>query len=250
MLKIRGFTIVEILIAVVVIALLASVGMISYRTVQERAARASVLSTLNQGSETLEVRFVRKNDYPPNFAGTSFVPSEGVVTALWTNAPVVRTYSPGYLNDDENTQLFLNTCNANVPLVVGGKTYFTSCSFAGNSVNIHVKGQAGSNALIQGPTISRDTAETEMKCGIPECADVAQLIFDQFEEQGGAWPLESSGTIVPLPDPDVVTATGPATRFCFEARSEKYPEIVAHTMSGVRDPQAAPCPEDPELHYP
>lgn len=250
MLKPRGFTIVEILVTVVVIALLASIGIVSYRTMQERAARASVLTTLNQGSETLEIRYVRKNDYPPNFAGTSFIPSEGVVTALWTNAPVVRTYSPGYLTDDENTQLFLNACNANVPLVVDSKTYFTSCGFAGNSVNIHVKGQAGSNALIQGPTISRDFAKSKMSCSVPECSQVAELIFQQFEEQGGKWPLESSGTVVTLPDPDVVTATGPATKFCFEARSDKYPHIVAHTLSGDRNPQPTHCPEDPELHYP
>ncbi len=250
MLRNRGFTMVEILIVIVVIALLASIVVLSYNNSQRQAANSIVMASARHGSEVLEIQFARQRDYPPNLAGTEYVPTDGVATALWTNAPVVRTYSPGFLTPDQNTQLFLNSCNANVPLEVGSKTYFTSCGFAGNSVNVHVKGKAGSNALIQGPVISREAAASEMVCGIPECAAIAEEIFQQFEAQGGSWPLVSSGTAVTLPEPDQVTATGPATRYCIETRSERYADIVAHIKSEDTVLSEGPCPDDPELHYP
>lgn len=250
MYKRYGFTIVELLIVVVVLAVLAAIGIVMYLGAQERAAGVQVRATVNRGAEVLGIHFVRNRDYPPNFAGTEFVPEQDIATALWTNAPVVRTYSPGLLSPDENTQLFLNACNTNVPLVVGGSTYFTSCGFAGNSVNVHIKGQGSSNTLIQGPTIDKSLATSSLVCGIPECAETAQLMFEQFEAQGGSWPLQSSGKTVPLPEPDVVTATGPATKFCFEAWSVDYPNVVQHSTHSKKRPQPGRCPEDPELHYP
>lgn len=245
-----GFTIVEILIAIAVIAILAIISAVIYGGVQERAATVSVRATTNRGSDILGLHFIRNKDYPPNFAGTEFIPDQGVATALWTNAPIVRTYSPGFLSPEENTQLFINACNTNVPLVVSGSTYFTSCGFAGNSVNIHIKGQKGSNVLLKGPEIDKSLAESSMTCSVPQCAETAQLIFQQFEDQGGSWPLQSSGVTAPLPEPDVVTATGPATKFCFEVWSEDYPNVASHATPNKTTPQPGRCPEDPELHYP
>lgn len=244
-----GFSLVEILLVIVILATLVTIGLLTYRGSQHRAARAAVFSSVKQGAESLEIHRAQNKDYPPNFAGTEFLPSDGVVTALWTNAPVVRSYSPGLLTPEQNSQLFLNSCNANVPLVVGSTTYFTDCSYAG--INIHVKGKKGSNRVLKGPNFDRDYAESELSCGgVPECAAVAAAIFDKFEEQGGDWPIQVSGSQVSLPEPDVVTAVGPATKYCIEGRSALYYDVVAHITSDDVNPQPGECPYDPELHYP
>lgn len=248
MLKLRGFTIVETLLAVVILASLVTIAAVTYNGGVRQAARSAVFASIKQGSDVLEIQYTRSGDYPPNLAGTEFKPTDGVVTALWTNAPVVRTYSPGSLTDEQNAQLFLNSCNANVPLVVGSKTYFTACTYAG--INVHIKGQAGSNIVLHGPSFDKNYALSNMTCSVPECAEIAQTIIQEFEEQGGSWPIKPSGSQVTLPEPDQVTAIGPATDYCLEGRSAKFDDIVAHVLPGVERPKDGPCPDNPDLHYP
>ena len=245
MLKTVGFTIVEVLLVTVILASLATIGVVSYTATQKRAANSVVLASVDHGSEVLEIQFTRQRDYPPNFAGTEFVPSDGVVTALWTNAPQVRIHKN--LTPEQNAQLFLNACNANMPVVSGGTTYNTACAFAG--INLHVKGKKGSNVIFHGPEVTKAEVATEMTCAVPDCQAAALAIIEQFEAQGGTWPIRVSGGQVTLPDPELVT-TGVATKFCLEGRSDRYLDVVAHIKSGETSPQSGPCPDDPELHYP
>lgn len=51
----RGFTIVELLIVIVVIAILASISVVSYRGVQGRAHDASIYSDLKNFSDLIEI---------------------------------------------------------------------------------------------------------------------------------------------------------------------------------------------------
>lgn len=74
MYKRYGFTIVELLIVVVVLTVLAAIGIVTYLGAQERAAGVQVRATVNRGAEVLGIHFVRNRDYPPNFAGTEFIP--------------------------------------------------------------------------------------------------------------------------------------------------------------------------------
>lgn len=62
----RGFTIVELLIVVVVIAILAGITIVAYNGIQNRAKTSSVQSTLSQSAKALEVEKVKTgtNTYP------------------------------------------------------------------------------------------------------------------------------------------------------------------------------------------
>jgi len=78
----RGFTIVELLIVIVVIAILASIIFLGYRGVQNRAVDVSIKSDLQGGATELERVSVNKQEYPLTGAelnnGSGFVTSKDV----------------------------------------------------------------------------------------------------------------------------------------------------------------------------
>ncbi|MGH7218226.1 MAG: type II secretion system protein [Candidatus Microsaccharimonas sp.] len=61
----KGFTIVELLIVVVVIAILASITIVSYGGITEQAKMSSLSSTVNQYMKLLEMYHVENGTFPP-----------------------------------------------------------------------------------------------------------------------------------------------------------------------------------------
>lgn len=233
----------EILIAVVVLSVMASILLVGYGTWQRSMAVASVQSDLTQGAVGLKNFKNFNNGYPPNLAGIRFVGSPNVALALWTNASGVPVYEN--LTPDQNAQLLLFACNAYMPIVNNGTTYNTACSFAGQ--NIHVSGQKTTNVVLKGPTV--EMSEFELTCG-PICDQAQQDILDIFAQQGGTWPLSVTGDAVALPAPTNFSPTSNATAFCLQATSPAYNDIVFHVTNADERIQSGPCPDNPELHYP
>lgn len=64
----RGFTIVELLIIVTVIAILAAVVIVGYNGVQNRARTASVTNALSEAAKKLSVYHAEQNTFPANLA--------------------------------------------------------------------------------------------------------------------------------------------------------------------------------------
>ena len=62
--KLSGFTIVELLIVIVVIAILATISIVAYRGIQERTRAAEVSAGLNQAKKKLELYKVDNGNYP------------------------------------------------------------------------------------------------------------------------------------------------------------------------------------------
>jgi len=66
--KNRGFTIVELLIVVVVIAILAAITIVSYNGITQRAKEATVKNDAASASQTLAIDYVNTDTYPATLA--------------------------------------------------------------------------------------------------------------------------------------------------------------------------------------
>ena len=66
--KQKGFTIVELLIVIVVIAILAAITIVAYNGIQQRAYDTSVKSDLVAASKALELYKIDNGSYPNNFS--------------------------------------------------------------------------------------------------------------------------------------------------------------------------------------
>ena len=239
----RGFTIVEIMMIVAVLALLVAMTVVGYGSWQKQTAKGSVRSDLQQAVSGLENYKNFKNSYPPNMAGTGFAASPGVALKLSTNAPSIGVYQG--LTGDQNAQLFLNSCNANLFATPNN----TACSFQGNQTGakIHTKGTNGSNTIWDSPISQTDLG---ISCGSnqSQCDQAITSMIDQFVAQGGVFPIIVPNNHVALPEPTQVP-NGPASRYCIEGRASNYPEIVYYVLGDDKTLTAGECPNDPSLQY-
>lgn len=238
----RGFTLVELLLIIAVIAILAAITIVAYNGVQRRSAAGVTSATVADALKSLQLYYTYNKAYPSNIADTEYVPPLTVGVAFYTDTtqqPVYKNLTP-----DQNAQLFINTCNGFMPVTSGGTTYNTSCVYSGN--NAHIKGQVSSNVVIQGPTFGQ--ADVTLSCG-DACSAAQNNIIATFLAQGGTFPITVPKAGSALPKPTLVN-TGLATRFCLEGRSGQFTDVVYHSTSEDQTIEAGPCPPDPALHYP
>jgi type II secretory pathway pseudopilin PulG len=240
---VKAFSIVEIILIVLLLAILLAITALGFGTWQQRAASQSVRSDMQQAVGGLQDYKNFKNNYPPNLAGTGFAASPNVALKLSTNAPSIGVYEN--LEQDQNAQLFLNVCNANLFATPDN----TTCSFQGNKIGtkIHTKGTKGSNSIWNSPIAQ---SELTIDCGDEQaaCEQAVATMIDQFSAQGGEFPIEVPDKNVPLPEPTQVP-NGPASRFCLEGRANDYPAIVYYVMNDAQHITAGECPNDPSLQY-
>ncbi|MFZ1243018.1 MAG: prepilin-type N-terminal cleavage/methylation domain-containing protein [Candidatus Saccharimonas sp.] len=62
--KVAGFTIVELLIVIVVIAILAAISIVSYNGIQARARAVSMQSSIEQAYKLIELYYAENGEYP------------------------------------------------------------------------------------------------------------------------------------------------------------------------------------------
>lgn len=82
-LGIRGFTIVELLIAIVVIAILATISIVAFNGIQNRAHISAVQSDLRQIAQTMETYQITNGDY---IHDTTDSPDLGTTSAVIKDA--------------------------------------------------------------------------------------------------------------------------------------------------------------------
>ncbi len=241
-LRARGFTIVELLVAIAMIAVLAVIGLVTYTGIQRRSAQSVVQTSIGDAQKVLQAYYVFNRYYPSNIANTDYTAPLTVPLAFYTDSPQTPLYQN--LSADQNAQLFLNSCNGFMPVVSGGTTYNTSCVYSGN--NMHIKGTVSSNVILNGPTINE--ASFGLTCG-SACETAQAGILSSFLAQGGTFPITVPKKGAALPAPTMQT-TGNATRYCLEGRSSGYSDVIYHVAPNSASIMDGPCPADPGLHYP
>lgn len=75
--KIRGFTLIEVLIVVAIVGILAAIAVPAYMYTLDRAKRITALSALDAVRTEMEAYFTGKGSYPSSIDFTSFTDQNG-----------------------------------------------------------------------------------------------------------------------------------------------------------------------------
>ncbi len=123
----KGFTIVELLVAIVVIGILAAITIVSYSGVSQRANAVVLQSDLNNNSKLLKMYYGEYGSYPTAFDGNN-CPSAPIVdtkNCLKSSSGVTLSYQPNSTTDATQFSLYANK----------NSTYYRTSSDAGLSAN-------------------------------------------------------------------------------------------------------------------
>ena len=133
--KSRGFTIVELLIVIVVIAILAAITIVAYNGIQTRARDAQRAQDVKTIAKALELYYADKGEYPNYYnytPGSTAINSGWSTTAdgSWSNLiTVLRTYM--------NTLPTAVGTSSSTPAITGGNNYdyfgFSDSAYCGSS---------------------------------------------------------------------------------------------------------------------
>jgi type II secretion system protein G len=122
----RGFTIVELLVVIVVIAILAAISIVAYTGIQNRARESAIASKEAQVKKKLEVYKVENDAYPTDQDAfdtlISQTPTDQYYTT-YTSAPPHDTYSISTAGGSGSVAL---TCPTGFIVVPGNSHYGTS----------------------------------------------------------------------------------------------------------------------------
>lgn len=138
----QGFTIVELLIVIVVIAILAAISIVAYNGIQQRSRNTAALNLASQVAKKAEVYFTINNAYPTqasHFSGEAAL--EGMKVTIRTGAPV----TPPILTTFNSVQTAFDQYNAyNRVVYTGGATGYDIRYLQDGAVVSMTKGTAPS----------------------------------------------------------------------------------------------------------
>lgn len=187
MLKTRGFTIVELLIVIVVIAILAAITIVAYNGIQDQARLATVKSDLSNAAKKMEVYRIQNNDtYPTTLTNAGITSSGDVdlqlsvdnstspksfcITAVHT-ANVGTAYHITQAGSVEDGQCSGHTTNPGFVNLVSNPGFETGSSSTAARRNLFTHGYAYNqmtrteNVLYEGKTWNRYTINSGVNSG-------------------------------------------------------------------------------------
>lgn len=249
-----GFTLVEILVTIIIIGILATISIVSYRGIQQRAITTTLQSDLTNAAKQMEVARGTTRMYP-GFLPADMKPSKGVGIEL---VGIESQYAG--LSTVQNGVLFYDICKELVAegrgngASVSGQVgqYITACNvygYQGMQIN-------GWNARTFNTPINQTTIRDWYNANVSYDAwwsdkktvmmNFATELSNRFIAMGGTFPVNSfwdnwaSGVQKEtLPAP--VTIFDPST-FCVQAYHINYPDSYWHISAGETKASTGACP--------
>lgn len=115
-----GFTIVELLIVIVVIAILAAISIVAYTGIQNRGKTSSGQTNASQVAKKAEVAYSLDSAYPANVAGfTNEAALTGLTVVNYSGTDTNAGYPGAVGNYSDGTKVIYRRVNAN-----GGCVYY------------------------------------------------------------------------------------------------------------------------------
>jgi len=153
----RGFTLMEILIATAIIAVITAIGIVSYSSINKRSRDAKRKSDLEQVRSAMEMYRTDNGHYPTSSAVTYSLlttvdPGDGT-------GPLVSTYLPSIPMDPKSTATALRTYYYKV--ISDGPDYYSYCLCSGVENAAEGKNECG---ITSPDEIAADPAFTAAYC--------------------------------------------------------------------------------------
>ena len=130
--KRSGFTIVELLVVIVVISVLASVTVVAYNGVQQRANASAVGAAINAYAKAIRLYKVDNGKYPIPYSGTVARACLGTSAAVY---PASGSYTAGSCEFESGSQLsmyYASVMSALTPYMNGNSPSFPMNTFETN----------------------------------------------------------------------------------------------------------------------
>lgn len=253
-----GFTLVELLIVITVIAILAAITIVVYTGFQKRAVASALYSDIDNANKSVQIALSKEG-------GTAHLPADYQASPGDT-VEVVLSNLPGYsnLSSVQNGVLFYTICN---DLVADGygkgvnkggqqEQYISACniynytqlqvnsSWSGHNFNIPVSSSA-LDAVADGINYNDSWR--------PNRTAIEQAFYrawnTRFLAEGGnypvttfwdAWANSSNGGVTQenLPTAD----SGAADHYCIQAHNPKYGDMYYHLTNGGGPTAEGKCP--------
>jgi prepilin-type N-terminal cleavage/methylation domain-containing protein len=107
----RGFTIVELLIVIVVIAILAAISIVAYNGIQDRAKNIRVQSDIKQVATLIEMYYAQEGTYPSTGSLSNVYSDANCTFAADSNGAKTKTVFSLLASDLESFTKLANFCS-------------------------------------------------------------------------------------------------------------------------------------------
>lgn len=255
-----GFTVIELLVVIVVIAILTTVALVSYRGAQQRAAVTATVSALDNARESIDSDIAYdENGSVPSTLPSSVPSTQNVTLTYKTTGGGYSGLTPvqeGVLFHDICTELIADSQYSVIHAKDGGgtSTVVMSCD---NSVSRNSLLITGWDSKTWSTPLTKSTLQAYI-ASVPadswwtDRQAVVQGFYNElinrFESRGGVWPITSfwdpwadasNGGVMKQPLPPI-DASMPAG-YCLQAQNTKFNSVLYKVTDTSPRPTEGGC---------